>query len=290
MNNTKKARKEAENKRDIYKRNYLDRIKMLFNNSVNIENLPDTLPKRYLLRCLFEYGGIAYDKETDLFLRYVPSGQLDIYGLPTAYQLFGYTGRTLMRKADEVVILRANDYTTPLIEYVEQQINKIVDIDLSIEQNLDACKTMTIAECQDQSTLLSLVNINESRRLGATVAFVNRGSNIDNKLTVTSTGASYLVDKLIEARKEIYNETLSALGICTANTDKRERVQGVEVRTSNSYALNSLNILIDTFNYDSEYGGLSIRLHSNLKTEMEDNNDTLYSEYDNGQQNTDRKD
>ena len=80
------------------------------------------------------------------------------------------------------------------------------------------------------------------------------------ELKVSDTNAQYLVDKLLENRKKVLNETLSAIGINMPNVDKRERVQGEEIRSSQGYALDSLNILIDTFNHDAEIGELKIRL------------------------------
>ena len=50
------------------------------------------------------------------------------------------------------------------------------------------------------------------------------------------------------------------MGINVANVDKRERVQDLEIRASQGYALDSINTLIDTFNHDAKIGGLSIRL------------------------------
>lgn len=260
--NTKQARKIAEYKRDKYFNNYMAQFCSLFNNSVRVEGEPPSTPKRYLLKVLREFGAIAYDKQTGLYLRFVASG-IDVYGLPQRYHLIGYNGFNVMRKPNEVVILRANDLRYPIIEYLTQQIYKLVDIDLSIEQNLDAIKTMTIVEVPDQSTLLSFANEQESRRLGASVVFRNKTQVQGGAIKTQSTGAQYLVDKLMEARKEIMNETLSSIGISVANVDKRERVQVAEVVASQGYALDSINTLIDTFNHDAEIGGLSIRLKGN---------------------------
>ena len=259
--NTRTARKEAQRKRQKYFNSYFNRFVTLFHNSVVIENADD-LPKRYLLRTLRQRGRIAYDKETGLYLPCVDMG-IDVYGLPTAYQLIGYDGFTVQRKPDEVVILRANDSSLPIDVYLTQQIEKIVDFDMAIEQNLDAIKTMTIAEVKDQASLLSLANEYESRRLGATVVFKQKVSTPDTELKIQSTGATYLIDKLLEARKEVINETLSSIGISVANTDKKERVQTMEVIASQGYALDSLNTLVETFNYDAEQGGLTIRLRGN---------------------------
>lgn len=259
--NTRTARKEAQRKRQKYFDSYFNRFVALFHNSVVIENADD-LPKRYLLRTLRQRGRIAYDKETGLYLPCVDMG-IDVYGLPTMYQLIGYDGFTVQRKPDQVVILRANDISLPIDVYLTQQIEKIVDFDMAIEQNLDAIKTMTIAEVKDQASLLSLANEYENRRLGATVVFKQKVSTPDTELKVQSTGATYLIDKLLEARKEIINETLSSIGISVANTDKKERVQTMEVIASQGYALDSLNTLVETFNYDAQQGGLTIRLRGN---------------------------
>lgn len=260
--NSKQARKEAQIKRERYFNNYMAQFCSLFNNSVVIEG-DNEVPKRYLLKVLREFGGIAYDKATKLYLRYVQGG-IDVYGLPKFYHLIGYNGFNVMRKPEDVVILRANDLKYPIEEYLEQQIYKLVDIDLAISQNLEACKTMTIVEVPDQSTLLSFANEQESKRVGASVVFKNKSAvTNDARVSVQSTGATYLVDKLLEARKEILNETLSSMGISVANVDKRERVQVAEVVASQGYALDMINTLIDTFNYDAEQGGIPIRLKGN---------------------------
>lgn len=260
--NSRQARREAIDKRERYKESYIRKLNYLYNNSVSVDDLPIELPKRYLLRVLREKGAIAYDKETKLFLPFVRKG-IDVYGLPTGYDLISYTGYTLSRKPEEVVILRANDEQYPISDYFEIQVDKIIEYDLAIEQNLEACKTMTIAQVRDEKSLLSLTNQIESRRLGATVLFKNSIADQYNDIVVQSTGAQYLVDKLLEARKEVLNETFSTIGLSVANVDKRERVQVAEITASNGYALDSINTLIDTFNHDAELGGLSIRLRGN---------------------------
>ena len=137
---------------------------------------------------------------------------------------------------------------------------------MSIEQNLDAIRTMTLIEVENQNTLMSLDNMNMARRIGASVVFVNKGSGsvkLGDTFKATNTGAQYLVDKLQENRRHILNETLSILGTALANTEKKERVQGMEILASENYALDMLNTGIDTFNYDAQIGGLDIRLEGN---------------------------
>lgn len=258
-NNTKKAIQEAKAKRHKYFNYYVSNFCLLFNNSVEVVNGED-LPKRYLLKVLRNRGAIAYDKQQKIYLPFTEIG-IDLYGLPTQYQLIAYNGVTLMRSPDEVIILRANDLQYPMIEYFNQQAGKIVDIDMSIEQNIEAIKTMSIISVRDTAELLSLANYEYARRIGASVVYKEKG--VENTVKVESTNAQYLVDKLLEARKEVINETLASIGIAVANTDKRERVQGLEVMASQGYAQDKLNTLVDTFNYDAEIGGLKIRLKAN---------------------------
>ena len=280
--NTRQARKDAEKKRKLYYDNYMADFCSLFHSAVVVENLPNDLPKRYLLKVLLTKGGIAYDKETSLFLPFVEKG-IDVYGLPVSYTLIGFNGYVLNRKPEEVVILRANDLKFPIIDYLDQQISKLVDYDLAIEQNLEAVKTMTIAEVSDESQLLSIANEINARRMGATIVVKNKNAMAGAQIKVSSTGAQYLVDKIRQDRKEVLNETLSKIGINVANVDKRERVQGAEIRASQGYALDSLNCLVQTFNYDAEIGGLKIRLKGNTSLFIQNELDIEQAKLENKQ-------
>ena len=261
-NSTKQAVRNAIKKRQDYENDYRSLFSMLFHNSVEVLNKPVDLPKRYLLRVLKNKGGIAYDKITKVFLPFVKIG-IDLYGLPKQYTLIGYNGTVFTRNAEDVIILRANDLEYPLDIYIENQVQKIVDYDMAIEQNLEAIKTMSFAQVADQSQLLSLVNLQNAKRIGATIAYVNKSSMTGADLKVQTTGAEYLVDKLRQDRKECMNETLSTIGINVANVDKRERVQDAEIRASQGFALDCINTLVQTFNHDAEIGGLDIRLKAN---------------------------
>lgn len=261
--NTRSAVKEALKKSQEYKETYLKRFSTFFHNAVKIEtNEFKDLPKRYLLETLMNKGAIAFDRSLRLFLPFTQSG-VDIYGLPTQYTLIGMNGFNKLCTPDEVVILRANDLRVPLQIYLEQQASKLADIDMAIEQNLNAIRTMSLVEVPDKATMLSFSNLESAREIGASVVFVNKSANIQGNIKVSQTGAEYLIDKLQEARREILNETFQTLGIGTMNTYKKERVQSAEVEASNFYTIDSINTLIDTFNYDADFGGIDIHLVPN---------------------------
>ena len=267
--NSRAARRDAEKAREEAALHYVTHWLALLHNSITIENIPDDLPKRYLLKVLFENGKIVYDKQTELYLRGVYTGAIDAYGIPKRVQLYGANGYTVMRdnKFDEIAILRANDQETPVIPYLLQQARKVVDFDTAINQNLDAIRTQTIMQVNDETELLSMVNAYESRRVGATVAYLNKNSNmLGDNFKVASTGAEYLVDKLMADRKQTINETLETLGLVGQQQEKKERVQGFEQISGMSLCLSNLFTLIDTFNYDAAAAGIDIRLRANTPT------------------------
>ena len=259
---TRKEIKTAIEKRKAYENDYRSLFSLLYHNSVLVDDLPKDLPKRYLLRVLKNRGAIAYDKETKLFLPFSRVG-IDVYGLPKEYILIGYDGLVLTRKPEDVVILRANDLEYSLEEYIENQVIKLVNYDMAIEQNLESIKTMSFAEVGDMAQLQSIESMQTAKRIGATIVYVNKKALSGCETKVQQTGAQYLIDKLRQDRKECMNETLSTIGINVANVDKKERVQDAEIRASQGFALDCISTLVETFNHDAKIGGLKIRLKAN---------------------------
>lgn len=253
------AEKYLKQRQQYYMTYYLS----LAHNNIVIDNLPNDVPKRYFLRVLFKEGKIGHYNGL-----YLPASGVgvDIYGLPTDYVLTGYNGIVYKASEKDVGILRLNDLSYPLYPYLRSQSEMLANIDGSIMQNLAAVKTMTIYECKDNATLLSLQNVHKASITGALAAFVAKDAFKDNVID-HPTGATYLCDKFTELKKEIMDETLRRLGVMTANTNKRERVQSSEVNATVGEVIDSIYIMIDTFNYDAKIAGLDLRMRINSVTE-----------------------
>lgn len=272
---TKQEIKYAERYLKRRASDYMQYFLNIAHNSITIENLPNSVPKRYFLRVLFKEGKIGYYNGL-----YLPANGVgvDIYGLPTEYILIGYNGKTYQGTSEDIKILRINDLSYPLYPFLKLQSEMLAEIDGAIRQNLNAVKIMRLFECKDQSTLLSLQNAWKAIHVGALCAFTTKGQLTDN-VTEHETGAQYLCDKFTELKREIMNETLERLGVMTANTDKRERVQKAEVDASVGVTIDNIYVMIDTFNYDAKVAGLDLRMKINSVTEdyyklsSEDNKD-----------------
>lgn len=260
---TRAARRKADRARLDLVTEYENWLVSIFHNSVEFDNLPADLPKRYLIGVLLNYGRIAHDHETDLWLPCNACDIMSAYGLPVEYELWGFNGSLVRRSWEAVDVLRLNDIEAPLAPYIRQQAERLADYDLAIAQNLEACKTMTLMEFVDEGQLLSVVNLAESRRIGASIAYIRKKNMQGIETKAMSTGAQFLVRDMQEARRNVLNETLARLGVSTANTDKREIVQAAEVVGAQGMALDALFTFIDTFNHDAEVAGLAIRAKAN---------------------------
>lgn len=260
---TRQAVRAAQRKNTARSNFYVSHFLALLHNSFEVEGLPKDCPKRYYLGVLFRKGGIGHYGAIgeDLYLPYSGIG-INMYGLPRYYTLISYTGKVITKPAEEVGIMRINDLAYPIIPFIRSQAQKIVDFDNSIEQNLEACRTMTVGKCRDKETLLSLQNAYYASRCGSLVAFIDDKDGFTESFTTFSTGAQYLVDRLMADRAKVIQETLEVLGIATS-VNKQERVQGIEVATSNIYAMCNIRTIRDTHNHDAEESGVPVRLKIN---------------------------
>lgn len=257
------ANKQVMQDAAIFARRIENEYRMFFlgalHNAVTVENLPNDVPKRYFLRTLFKHGKIGY--ANGLYLPVCGIG-IDVYGLPTEYEFHAQNGISFVKPASEAVIFRINDQAYPIYPYIEMAAHEIAEIETSIHQNLFATRTQAVYECADQSALLSLQNAYKSRKLGAEVIFQTDSFTNENKITVHSTEATYLCDKLVALRKAYENEVFTRLGIMVEDTTKEQTLE-IEVNTARGVAYTNIHVMVDTFNYDAETQGSPLRLKVN---------------------------
>ena len=207
-------------------------------------------------RALFENGSVGYDKLTKRFY-YVYGEGLDEYGKPTILNLVSANGRVITRKAsyDEnpdgaymIVSLPIADITLGAI--IAETTDFMENCDVAARQNLEACKTPYIVVCKDENLRLSFETALQQKQLGQAVMVVSE--ELGEGLKAISVNTPYLVDKFTQARDTERDTLLTKLGILTANTDKKERVQSAEVNANLGQASDYIYLLIDTFNKQAE--------------------------------------
>ena len=218
-------------------------------------------------RALFENGSVGFDKLTKRFY-YVYGEGLDEYGKPTILNLVSANGRVITRKAsyDEnpdgaylISSLPVADITLGAI--IAETTEFMENCDVAARQNLEACKTPYIVVCKDENLRLSFETALQQKQLGQAVMVVSE--ELGEGLKAISVNTPYLVDKFTQARDTERDTLLTKLGILTANTDKKERVQSAEVNANLGQASDYIYLLIDTFNKQADTYDLPFEMKFN---------------------------
>ena len=239
---------------------YYEFLNLLLNAVKIVEKGSDkTLPfvvENFVKRALFENGSVGYDKITKQWY-YVYGEGLDEYGKPTKLILVTANGLTLSRDAYydddpdgayEVLGLPIPNLTIGAI--IQETTDFMLNCDIAMRQNLEACKTPYIVVCRDDNLRLSFDAALEQKLLGQAAIVVSE--ELGEGLKAISINTPYLVDKFEQARDAERDTLLNKLGILTSNVQKKERVQSAEVNATLGQATDYIYLLIDTFNKQAE--------------------------------------
>ena len=243
----------------------------LLMNAVKVVSVQDDVKINYevetfLKRGLFENGAIGYDKITKQFY-YVYGQGLNEYGNPTSLTFVTANGKTLTRPAyyddaeDGAYIINALPVNMSMAQLIKECTDFMTNCDVAMRQNLEACKTPYIVVCKNEDLRLSFETALQQKILGQACIVVSE--DLGDGLKAVDVGVTYLVDKFSEARDSERDTLLNKLGILTANTDKKERIQSAEVNASLGQASDYIYLLIDTFNKQCENYGLPFKMDFN---------------------------
>ena len=265
--NTAVSAKYGRFKNNAVSSNRYDEYKNLLANEVSI--IDKTTKKSiayadevFAKNALIE-GSVGYDKITKHFY-YVYGEGIDDYGNPTSLNLITANGRTFSRKAsydnnqDGAYIIKACPFGFSLSDLIKKATDFIKEAETAINQNLEACKTPYIVVCKNAELRKSFATAIEQKSLGQAVIVVSE--DIGDGLKAINITTNYLVDKFTEARDHEENKLLNKLGILTANTAKKERVQSAEVNSTLNVSSDYIYLFIDTFNKQCETYGLPFEM------------------------------
>ena len=217
----------------------------------------------FLKRGLFENGAMGYDKIMGQW--YFVYGQgLNEYGNPTSLIFVTANGKTFTRpayyenKEDGAYKVDALPMPMSMAQLIKETTDFMTNCDVAMRQNLEACKTPYIVVCKNEDLRLSFEQALQQKILGQACIVVSE--DLGDGLKAVDIGVNYLVDKFCEARDTERDTLLTKLGILTANTDKKERVQSAEVNASLGQASDYIYLLIDNFNKQCETYGLDFKM------------------------------
>ena len=232
---------------------YLNRFKRIALSMFEWVNLPKSMNSRYLEMCLFYNGQAALLKDKDygfINTKACASGDINIYGLPTKINCFSYsfnsvrtlyTGLIKGSKDDKEAILVMNNWDRlPTIGSLELFAYRLYNAERTCDVNLNAQRTPLMIAVDEKQRLM-MENLYNQYNGNQPFIFGDKNQLDDSKLKSIRTDAPYIVDKINDYKKEIWNEALTYLGIQNIARDKKERLTESESNENNE--LVNLNLL-----------------------------------------------
>ena len=217
----------------------------------------------FLKRGLFENGSMGYDKITKKWY-YVYGLGLNDDGDPTELCFVTANGKTFTRPAyydnkdDGAYKVDALPINMSMSQMIKATTDFMINCEMAMTQNLEACKTPYIVVCKNENLRLSFETAIQQKQTGQAVIVVNE--DLGDGLKAIDIGVTYLVDRFAEARDTERDTLLTKLGILTANIDKKERVQSAEVNATLGQASDYIYMLIDNFNKQCDSYGLPYKM------------------------------
>ena len=233
---------------------YLQRLKKIALSIFEWVNLPKSMNARWIERCLYYNGKCALLKDKKLgFINTgaSSSGYINIYGIPTKLNCFSfnyhrirtvytglnptYTEEEFEKQKDEGCILVMNDWECiPTASTLELFALRLYEAERTCDVNIKSQKFPVMVIVDEKQRLL-MENLYSQYNGNQPFIFGDKDQLGADILRSVNTGAPYLIDKITEYKKEIWNEALSFLGVNTISLEKKERLITDEANSNNEF-------------------------------------------------------
>lgn len=238
---------------------YLNRFRRIALSIFEWVNLPHSMDSRYLEQCLYYNGqaSLLFDKKYGFInTKCAGSGYVNIYGLPDKFNCFSY-GFNSMRelytginptltdkekeeqKSKECILVMNNWDRTPTAGSMELFAWRLYLAQRTCDVNISG-QRFPLMIVGDEKQRLMLENLYNQYNGNQPFIFGNKNQLNDDMLKAIRTDSPYVVDKVTEYKKEIWNEALTYLGINNISIQKKERL--TENESSENNELVNLNL------------------------------------------------
>lgn len=234
---------------------YVERFKKICLSMFEWVNLPDSMNARYLEECLYYKGQAALLKD-ELYgfinTQCASNGYLNIYGLPSSLNCYSYQYNSIRNlytgldgTEDKDCILVMNNWQRiPTASTIELFCQRLAEAEMTAQVNIKAQKTPVLIVV-DENQRLMMENLYSQYDGNRPFIFGDKNQVGDGVVKSISTGAEFIADKIMEYKKQIWNEALQFLGINTLQTEKKERLITDEASSNNELInLNLQSMLI----------------------------------------------
>ena len=233
---------------------YLERFKKLALSMFEWVNLPKSMNAMYLEKCLYYTGQAAFLKDKKfgfINTRAASNGYINIYGYPTSINCWSYSyneNRKLYtgldesdkdKEFEECILVQNNWERVPTASTLELFAYRLYEAEQTALTNIKAQKTPVLI-LTDEKQRLTMENLYSQYDGNRPVIFGDKYNLDADKIKTLNTEAPFIADKVMEYKKEIWNELLTFLGINNIITEKKERM--ISDETSSNNELINLNL------------------------------------------------
>lgn len=231
---------------------YLNRFKRIALSMFEWVNLPKSMNARWLEFCLYTYGQAALLKDKKygfINTKCTSAGYINLYGLPTRLNCFSfdyqsqrklYTGINPLytkkqreaNETNECILVLNNWDATPTFSTLELFAYRLYEAESTAMTNIKAQKTPVLIRV-DEKQRLFMENLYSQFDGNQPFIFGDSGQFNTDMLEAIHTDAPFIADKVMEYKKEIWNEALTFLGVNNIMLEKKERLVSDEANSNN---------------------------------------------------------
>lgn len=226
---------------------YLERLKQVAISQFEWLNLPNSMNAQFLERCLYEFGKASLLKTQEygfINAKAVGSSDLNIYMLPSSLNCFSTDSLNEDRKLyngfkdeddDEYkycILVKNNQDMIPTEPTLRLFAYRLYEAERTCDTNIKNSKTPVIL-VGDEKMKLALKNLYEKYEGNEPVIYGDKQQLSPDMIRAIRTEAPFIADKVMEYKKEIWNEALTFLGINNINVEKKERLVKDEAGANN---------------------------------------------------------
>ena len=282
---------------------YLYRLKKIATSMFEWVNLPSSMNSRYIEETLYYLGTAALlwdDKYGFINTKCSSAGEINIYGLPTKVNCYSYgyqdmrmlyTGLNKTKDNKECIMVMNTWDRTPTCSTLELFALRLYEAERTCDVNIKAQKTPVMLVVNDTQRL-TMKNLYSQYDGNEPFIFGDKDSLSADNLKAIKTDAPYIADKLMEYKKEIWNEALTFLGINNLSLEKKERLITDEASSNNEVInMNLQSYLVPRKEacklFNEKFGltgdkGMDVRVRSDLFNLIKQNESVIndYTEID----------
>ena len=224
---------------------YLDRFRKVALSVFEWVNLPKTMNSMWLEKCLFYEGQATLLKDKNygfINTKCCSDGDINIYGLPSSLNCYSFqynTSRKLYTGLDsntdefeDCILVQNNWERIPTTGTIELFAYRLYEAEQTAFTNIKAQKTPVLL-LVDETQRLMMENLYSQYDGNKPFIFGDKKQINQDTLKAIRTDAPFVADKIIDYKKEIWNEALTFLGINNIMVDKKERLITDEANSNN---------------------------------------------------------